>query len=496
MPVPILSGFVSVLTAGMVLVAASLCPAADPLYSEAKTLRGRYAQEIKKLAEGCEEQGLTAEAKKTRDALGRQDPYKLYLPILPQEIGPAKPPADASAEVIDWTRRFQKIRQEQAAAYYDLAWRAVRKRQLSLAYNLVVQAIRENPDHDGARRVFGYQKFNGQWRTAYEVKKLRAGMVWHEKFGWIAKTNVPRYEQGERFSGGRWLSAEDDARLHRGIAAGWEIETEHYKIRTNSSLEQGVALADNLENLYRLWQQVFIRFHASETYIDSLFSGKSQARRIDPPRFDVTYFGTRDEYNRALASVMPNVEITTGMYVASKRTAFFYVGGEDTQRVMFHEATHQLFHQSRRVADNVGARANFWLVEGIAMFMESLHREDGFFVLGGLEGPRMDAARYHLFEQDFYVPFASLTRMGMEELQTHPKIAKLYSQMAAMTHFLVFYEDGRYRDALVSYLSAVYNGNQDRDALSQLTGTEYAELDRQYQQFMKIAVRGAGSSSE
>jgi hypothetical protein len=477
------------------LAAASLCTAADALSSEAKTLRARYALEIKKLAEWCEDQGLTAEAKKTRDALGRQDPFKLYLPILPQEIGPAKPPADASAEAIDWTRRFQRLRQEQAAALYDLAWRAVRKRQLSLAYQLAVQSIRENPDHEGARRVFGYQRFNGQWRTAYEVKKLQKGMVWHPKFGWIAKANVARYEQGERLSGGRWISAEEDARLHRGIAAGWELETEHYRIRTNSSIEQGVELAANLENLNRLWQQVFVRFYASETYVESLFSGKGQARRTDPPRFDVMYYRTKDEYNRALASVMPNVDITTGMYVASRRTAFFFAGGEDTQRVIFHEATHQLFHQSRPVANDVGAKANFWLVEGIAMFMESLHREDGFFVLGGLEGPRMEAARYHLFVQDFYVPFATLTHMGMEDLQTHPKIAKLYSQMAAMTHFLVFHDDGQYRDALVSYLSAVYKGDQDPATLARLTGADYAELDRQYQQFMKIGVAPARSSS-
>ena len=37
-------------------------------------------------------------------------------------------------------------------------------------------------------------------------------MVWHEKFGWLAKANVPRYEQGERLSAGRWVSEEADAR--------------------------------------------------------------------------------------------------------------------------------------------------------------------------------------------------------------------------------------------------------------------------------------------
>ena len=82
-------------------------------------------------------------------------------------------------------------------------------------------------------------------------------------------------------------------------------------------------------------------------------------------------------------------------------------------------------------------------------------------MLGGRNDPRMVAARYHLLKEDFYLPFAQVVALGMRDLQTHAKIAKLYSQFAAMTYFLIFADGGRHRDALVSYLSAVYNGSQD-----------------------------------
>ena len=408
-------------------------------------------------------------------------------------MGPPKVADDATPAIIEWTGRFLKLRQDYAAAVYDLARRAAHKHLASLAYQAVIEAIRADPDHEGARRVFGYQKYRDQWRTAYDVKKLHAGLVWSDRFGWMSQTNADRYENGERLSGGRWISAEADARLHRNLTSGWDVETEHYVIRTDVGIEAAVALGEKLENLNRIWQQMFIRYYASEAYVEALLAGKGPAHRTEPLRFQVNYFRDRDEYNQALRGAMPDVGLSTGIYLSNKRAAYFFAGGEATDRVMYHEATHQLFHQSRRVAADVGHRANFWLVEGIAMYMESLHREDGYYVLGGLDTERMTAARYHLFKQDFYVPFGTLTAMGMATLQSHPKIAKLYSQMAAMTTFLVHGEGGRYRDALVAYLAAVYNGSQDPGALAELTGVDYAELDRQYQAYMKIGIEQPAS---
>ena len=484
------------LSAWFVFAVALSCPAADSLFHDAQALKSKHAGEVEKLAAWCEQEGLAAEAKKTRESLGTQDPFKLYLPVLPQEVGPAQPPEDASPAVAQWHAKLRKLRQEQALALFDLARTAVRKHQASLAYQLAMEAIRENPDHEGVRRVFGYQKYRNQWHTAYEVKKLRAGLVWDDKFGWISKSSLDRYQQGERFAGGRWIPAKTDDRLHRDIGSGWKIETEHYLIRTNHSIESAVDLGKKLDNLNRLWQQIFIRFYASEAYVDGLFSGRSQARAPELPHFDVVYFRDREQYNEALTPVMPDIGISLGVYLAQRRTAYFFAGGDDTDRVTYHEATHQLFQQARQTASDVGLRANFWLVEGIAMFMESLHEESGYYVLGGVNDVRINAARYHLAKQDFYEPFKTVTGLGMKELQSHPKIAKLYSQMAAMTHFLVYYDGGRYRDALVACLSAVYNGNQDPALLSQLTGASYAELDRQYREFIESGQPRQRSSSE
>ena len=54
----------------------------------------------------------------------------------------------------------------------------------------------------------------------------------------------------------------------------------------------------------------------------------------------------------------------------------------------------------------------------------------------------------------------------MEQLQNDRRIATLYSQSAGLTHFLVHYDGGRYRDALVAYLSAVYGGLDSPNTLA------------------------------
>ncbi len=461
------------------------CPAAEDLAREAADLKARYAADLGRLSAWCRQKNLTAEAKATVSLANPPDPYKIVLPVLPQEVGSLHLPEGASGDLAEWHRRFLKLRQDQAAALFALAQRSIRRHQASRAYRLALDAIKANPDHEAARRVFGYQKYQNQWRTPYEILMLRDGMVWHEKFGWIEKSDLPRYERGERVMGVTWIDAANDATLHAEITNGWDIETEHYRIRTNHSIEAAVALGVRLENLHRLWRQIFLGYYSSEADVEALFSGRP-VRSLPSPKLEVVYFRDKQQYHRALKPIMPDVGISMGLYVAENRTAYFYAGSEDSERTMYHEATHQLFQQSRRAGGDVGRKANCWLIEGIAMYMETLRREGDCFVLGGLSDVRVQAARYHLEKKDFYLPFHKLVRMGVRDVQGHPEIAKLYSQIAGMTSFLVHYEDGRYRDALVSCLAAIYDGSQDPELLARATGTDYAELDKQYQAYVKI----------
>ena len=319
-----------------------------------------------------------------------------------------------------------------ATAAYELARRAERAGQAGLAFQLVLDAIQANPDCEPARRLLGYQKFRGARHTLYEAKKLRADFVWSDKFGWLPRSYLKRYNDGERYCDGRWISADEDARRHHDIRSGWDIETEHYVIRTDSSIEQAVALGAKLERLNRLWQRIFLRYYASQADVTALFDGRLKTAMTSPARHSVVYFRNRDEYNDSLRAAMPNIGISTGVYYEDTRRAYFFAGKDSDDRTLCHEATHQLFHESRPVAPDVGRRANFWIVEGIAMYMESLRREDGYDVLGGFDDQRLHAAQVRLLRDHFYVPLDELVDFGMDKLQHDPRIRTLYSQAAGL----------------------------------------------------------------
>lgn len=475
------------LVAGCLLTASARATAGD--FSQAAAVaHARYVADLKDLAKWCQSKGLTEEAKKTLRLIGPSDPYKLYVPALSDEVGPPKPLADASETVVEWHARLDKLRRDHSAWLFSTARRAVRSGQAGLAFDLAMSALGVDPNYEPARHLFGYQKYSDRWRTVYEIKKLRTGNVWSERFGWLPEAHLRRYEEGQRFWNGRWISAEEDARRHHNIRAGWVVETEHYKIRTNHSIEAGVALGVKLERLYRLWQQLFVRYYASQADVVALFDGRiklSPAQR----RHKIVYFRDREDYNRALRARMPNIDKSIGAYVEQTGRAYFFPDEKDGERTLYHEATHQLFHESRPVVPGVGRAVNFWIVEGIALFMESLRQEDGYYVLGGFDDDRLHAAKYRLMRDNFYVPLDKFVDYGMDRMQKDPRIGTLYSQAAGLTHFLVFFEGGRYRDALVSYLVAVYTGRNNRDTLRRLTGAaSYGTLDKQYRKFIEEGI--------
>ena len=90
------------------------------------------------------------------------------------------------------------------------------------------------------------------------------------------------------------------------------------------------------------------------------------------------------------------------------------------------------------------------------------------------------------------MPLEEFTGYGMEKFQEDPQIAKLYSQAAGLTHFLVHYDGGRYRDALVAYLLAVYTGRDQPDTLAKLTGHK---LRRPRQAVPRIPRSGAAEAA-
>ncbi|MGH7140623.1 MAG: DUF1570 domain-containing protein, partial [Pirellulales bacterium] len=416
----------------------------------------------------------------TRDWIKPQLPLTLVVAVPDDSFGDAPPSGGAADE---WAARFRELRQAQGKLLYDLGMAAADEREFALAYQLVHATLREDPAHEAARRLLGYKQHEGEWLTQYEFNKAKSNQVWHPQFGWLSRKQVARYEAGERFYKGRWISADDDARLHADMERGWEIATEHFQVRTNHSLEEGAELAARLEELYGVWRQIFVRYvFTDEQLARSFRDGTPLAHRSR--LHQVTFFRGRDEYRAALARESPSIGITTGYYLPSARTAYFFAGPEREEANLCHEATHQLFYEPKLVGQ-AGSDANFWIVEGIACFMESYQRGNHFALLGGADALRLKNARNRLLRDEFYIGLADLCRLGMKAFQQQEDLKAVYSQAAGMTYFLMFADERRCRKALGDYLSAVYTNRDRPSTLSELTGVSYDKLDEQYQRFIR-----------
>ncbi len=395
---------------------------ADNVYQAREQLDRQYAQRLEQLAMWCDQQGLTAAASRTRDWLPADRDQRLLL--FDPTQAPEKPSAGEPAAMNMWREKFRELRTGHGDALFQLARQAATARHVSLAMELIGGTLRENPDHEGARRALGYQQQDGQWHTVFTKAKAKAGQTWHDRFGWLPQSHVPRYEAGERFNKGRWIGAEHDARLHAQIDTGWELDTEHFTVTTNHSLEAAARCGLKLQRLYAAWQQACAAYTLTAA---ELFEPR-------PPRavrrHQVLVFRNRGEYQQALRGEIPDDVMTTGIYVPRRRTAYFFVPdqGEGAKpmfddTVLYHEAVHQLFAESRTVAPEPARHQNVWLVEGIACYFESLSEQDGYLTVGGTQAERFRAAKFRLLNDRFYVPLAELSALGKDALQRDPRIA-------------------------------------------------------------------------
>jgi len=150
---------------------------------------------------------------------------------------------------------------------------------------------------------------------------------------------------------------------------------------------------------------------------------------------------------------------------------------------------HQLFQESKTGARRIGEISNFWVIEGVATYFETLAEHNDpkaglYYTIGELSAGRLPKARERVHD-NYYVPLADLTKIGKLEMQHRDDVAKLYSQSSGMAAFLLDGAEGRYREPMVRYLQAVYTRHDNDQTLAEATGSSYSELDAAYRRFME-----------
>ena len=475
---------VAAIVVALASFAAEAAETSPRLVAEYEQSTTRYRAALEELAAWSAEHDLKPLAERARSWSPSPSPDRARF-FLAGEADPT-PASDAtsSADAATFQQRFSKLRQARAVELFALARRAAEGKQFSQAVAWTYETLREDPAHADAGRVLGWQLHDGRQMSAFAIAKRRAGQVWHPSFGWLPQDHVARYEAGERYLGGKWVTAAEDARIHATIDRGWTIDTENFRVVTNHSLEEGARLADRLEKMHQVWRQLFARYHTAEAEWTRLFAGGAP-REYNRKRYNVVYLRNKDEYVAALVKREPKIGLTSGIFMADDDRAYFFADAErSNDPFVFHEVTHQLFSLAKPTALRVGTRGNFWIVEGVACHFESLALHADYAELGGVDNPRMKAARFRLLQDKFFVPTAEFAAMSLSQMQSNPRIATLYSQAAGLASFLLESDGGRYREAVVDYMQAIYGNKDMATTLAQVTGRSFAELDAEYQAYI------------
>jgi hypothetical protein len=469
----------------------------ESFQKEHAELRKKFTDSLESLARVCaDEKGLVEAAQWIRELARPVETTEVRLAPLPRKTVPPLHP-EISADERFWREQLRRRQQDYAKELFLLSRRAVLAEHVNYALDLIHEVLLQDGDHLKARNILGYVRSGDEWMSAFDAQMRKDKKVWTDEFGWIREDHVDRYRQGQRYYDKHWVSKDKADQEHSQFKNAWEVKTEHYVVRTNHSLEKGAALAKKLEAFHDSFFQIMGGFFNNGADVIALIDGTNAKPRNRKGQQNVVHFyRTRDEYLATLSKLTnQDVEITRGMYFPDSRIAHFYFDPQNgNDGTVYHEATHQLLTGSRPMTGDVGVKSDFWIIEGIACYMESFHSDGDGFVVGDPAHGRVQAAREHFVEDRYYVPFRELTKMGMQTYQSikQPEIARNYSQAAALTHFFMHYDDGRYREALIEYLSQIYSPvaavRNRPDSLAELAGLTDDQVDRQYADYIRRLV--------
>jgi hypothetical protein len=427
------------------------------------TLRGAdeadlaWPMRLEALARRCDEEGLAEQAAQTRRWLVPRAPGRQYL-FVPPASDPLAPRPEAPAPVQRWYSDLIALRRQRAQQLFLEAKERLDQGDATTAYQKLHEVLREDPDHAAARHILGYRRTSrGTWQSAeHEPLTIATSRTDHPRLGWRA---------------GQYFRA----------------QSPHFTILTNHSRRAAQSAAEALETLDNLWRQLFFIYWSSPEALAARWRGAAQPLAPPRPAMQVVLFRSRAEYAAYVAGVHSRAAATLGLYQDQERTAFFFAGEPPVHATWYHEAAHQLFQEALpQTVQPAGARSNYWLLEGAAMYLESLAEHDGYWTVGGCEARRLQLARYRTLAGDRGLPWSQLAAMGRDAIQDHPEIARLYTQAAGLAHFLMDGQEGRYRAAVCRLLTEIYQGRDTPTSLTELTGQSWDTLEEAYRRFLNV----------
>jgi len=466
-----------------------------------------YLKDLGGIVSWAVQKGLKADAEQLLARMSRIDPEYPGLPKLKEVV--AKAEAGAAGKETDDARKTLSLKVESAgdryaARLFDLAKRCMQFGLFTRAYELIRDVLDANPDHKEARRILSYvwDPQSKTWITRWEFDMRKTSYLTPE--GWVKKSDKAKWDKGLRPYKGKWVSKEEEKRIRtRNNYEPYEVETEHFVVKSNLGREKALEFAQRLEDFYRVFFDFFIGFHDQIASAKLLFN-LGQARK----KHEVQLFPSRTEYLDFVRQEKGNDELlvrSAGFWSSMDRRSFFFWTDNpgETINTLYHETTHQLLGETKEGA--TGSPGNVWLVEGIANYMELWQEVDGKWRPGyRIDAPSMEVVQ-GVLEKSPNWTLGGYIAQSHKEFHDPKGRALNYSLGGALSHFFLHYEDGIYREDFIKLLRHYYEGKLREDSLPRyirMEGVDSSQekmmaLQKQFREYMKNLKRpGAGAEAE
>lgn len=430
---------------------------AQDIWQQRQQLQAQLIEALRPVIQECMNAGWIDTADKIRGLLIPRDPQRQYI-FLPPENGVETSAITGLEESMQG--RVDGILSRHADRLFKFA-RGLADDELGCAaFQNLNEVLFFNPNHESARKALGHRVIDVDgtrtWRVKSDRLQIKPATKPHPDFNWPAR---------------QYLIA----------------STTSFQIASRANEPQTQHLAEQLELWQDVWRQVFFSYYDRAKNVGRRMDGKSRPGNRNR-QYKIVFFADKDEYVRSLRRLVPGIEGSTGYYDDKLETSFFYASDdgaiEDTWR---HELTHQLFQESRRSVVSPFRDQHLWLGEGIAMYFESMVHHGDYAVVGGFDARRLQYARLRRLKEQFRIPLRELAHASKDQFQAIPELAKVYSQSAGLTHYLMDSEYGAFREPLIEFLRLSYQGKLKPDSFEQIMGQSYDDIETAYDKFLRVA---------
>jgi hypothetical protein len=298
-------------------------------------------------------------------------------------------------------------------------------RNLSAALDLY---LREPPQHDW--QWLGLSWFCESRGLAGEAEVCALGALLQNPASSVAHRllhHEPSASGWQFRKGDRWLPFVIDAQPRRWSDA-WQIDTTHYALRTNLTLETAVRTALELELFYRSFMSQF----GAPLKLHEILAPLTFQMHADRGSFPEIASGRGSYFDREQRRVLINAE------------------GGLVRGLVFHEATHQLL---AGLASNLPA----WVDEGLSEYFASLWANEA---VRGREFPNA-ILKYHfatVAKAEKPYSLEKLLAMSSGDFIASKNAELKYAQAYSLVYFCLHGEDGVYRNGFFHFLRGLSRG--------------------------------------